>query len=154
LDAELPDYEREVLSTVHTALAPHGEDAAEVDVVWSAGFGGWVIEITPNRVGAANVSIGCDWNDELLLQFGHTRLELWNDKRGPTPIEQLRQFLPAIFAGDFEEAGSGSDRSARVNLPDGKTASVGRMHLSFSGARQQRHRYASYSSPSSSDRHP
>jgi hypothetical protein len=92
-------------------------------------------------VPAANVSVGCDGNHELLLSFGHTRLELWNTKRGRTPIEMLRLYLPAIFSGDFEEAG----RFARVNLPNGKTASVGRMHLPLPWVRRRRHRYESYS---------
>ena len=51
VDADVPDFEQEVVSAVHAALAPHGEGAAEVDLVWSAGFGGWFIEVTPKRIG-------------------------------------------------------------------------------------------------------
>lgn len=145
MDADLPDFEREVLAVVHAALAPHGEGAAEVDLVWSDGFGGWFIEVTPNRVGAASVSVGCDWGDELLFTFGHTRFELWNSKRGPTPIEVLRQYLPAIFGGDFEEAGTGDDRFVRIHLADGRTVSGGAMHLPFPWALRRRKRYAAYS---------
>jgi hypothetical protein len=147
VDAELPAFEQEVLSVVHAALSPHGgEAAAEVEVVWSAGMGGWFIEVTPRNVNAASVSVGCD-GKELLLAFAHTRLELWDYKRGPSAIEQLSEFLPAIFSGAFEEAGFGSDRFARVNLPNGKTASVGAMHPPFPWALRRRKRYASYSDP-------
>jgi hypothetical protein len=144
-DPEPGDFEREVESVVRAALAPFGEGAAEVEFEWSAGFGGWFIEVTPRREGAASVSVGCDWNHEVLLSFGHTRLELWNTKRGPTPVEALSQYLPAIFSGDFEEAGFGDDRFARVNLPNGKTARVGALHPPLPWALRRRHRYAPYS---------
>ncbi len=104
----------------------------------------WFIEVVPRREGAASVSVGSD-GDELLLQFGRTRVELWNYKQGPTPIDQLRQFLPAIFGGQLEEAGFGDDRFARVELRDGRTASVGSAHLPIPWGWRRRHRYQSYS---------
>lgn len=141
---ELPPFEREVLSVVLEKLAPHGPDAAEVTSEWSDRAGMWFIEVAPRRTSGAPVSIGSD-GDELLLQFGRTRVELWNYKNGPSPIDQLHEYLASIFGGHVEEAGSGDDRFARLELPNGKTASVGSAHLPLPWTWRRRHRYEGYS---------
>jgi hypothetical protein len=112
VETALPPFEQEVLSVVQASLAAHGEDAAEVTYEWAERARMWFITITPRRDNGASVSVWSE-GDELLLTFGQTRLELWNSKRGPAPMAQLSEYLHAIFAGDFEEAGSGDDRFTR-----------------------------------------
>lgn len=139
--SEMGAVEHDVLSTVRAQLAPYGPDAAEVGVVWSDGAGMWFVEITPTNTTAAPVSIGID-GDELLLNFGKTRLEMWQGD--PTPVERLKRYLRAIFAGEFEEAGWGSDRFAKLRLDGDETFACGSVHFPVPWAWRRKTRYDSY----------
>ena len=138
--ARFGELEADVLATVRRCLEPYGPGAADVSTIWSDPAGMWFIEVTPRRSDAASVSIGVD-GDELLLTFARTRVELWSGT--PTPIEQLGQFLGSIFAGDFEEAGSG-DGFAKGRFPSGKLFRCGSMHLPLPWAWRRKTRYSSY----------
>jgi hypothetical protein len=131
-----------VLLTVVGCLESHGADAAEIEKVWSDNAQMWFVEVRPHRTGAASVSVIVD-GDELLLSFGKSRTEIW---RGDIPpVERLRMFLDAIFAGDFEEAGLGNDRFVRGRLPSGRTFRCGSMHLPIPWVLRRKTRYLPYS---------
>lgn len=138
-------FETEVHAMVRRLVADVGGDAADITFEWGDRAHMWFVEVAPHRTGAAAVSIAC-MGDELTLSFAHTRVELWNYKRGPTPLEQLEQYLTGILRGEFEEGGSGSDRFARVSLPDGRTARVGSVHLPVPWALRRRKRFQPYAS--------
>jgi hypothetical protein len=141
---QLRPFERDVLAAVHDALCVHGENAAVVTCEWFDGAKLWQVHVVPKRRGAAAVWISF-LGDELVLGFGWTRVELWRSRRGPTPVAQLRQFLAAIFAGRFVEAGRGDDRFARVELAPDERISVGAAHLPIPWTMRRRHYYDAYS---------
>lgn len=94
----------------------------------------------------AGLSVGVD-GDELIVHFGGTRLEIWSNTRQAPPVDQLKRFLAAIFAGDFVEAGSRKNGFARIRLDDGSVATVGEMHLPVPWRLRRTRRYDPYGTP-------
>lgn len=136
-------FDRAVLAVVDDALSEHGGDAATVTCSWLEDARMWWIDISPRFEDAASVTIAV-LDDELVLGFGRTRVELWASGRGPTPLAELSRYLAAIFGARFEEAGRGDDRFCRIEL-GGRRAVVGVVHLPLPWRMRRRQRYSPYS---------
>ena len=134
-------YEDALRRAVLAALANHPAEAATVTEGRNERESAmWGMEIETADPAAASVYVTFTGGDEVVVGFGQTHAYIWDDD--PTALaEYLRAVLDAVFAGDFEEAGSG-DAFARVHLHDGTTVRLGNMHLPLPWRVRRTRRYA------------
>jgi hypothetical protein len=134
-------YEDALRRAVLAALAKHPTEAA----TFSEGRNErdsavWGMEVEPADTAAASVYVTFTGGDEVVVGFGQTHAYVWDDD--PAALaEYVGAVLDAVFAGDFEEAGSG-DALARVHLHDGTTVRLGNMQLPLPWRVRRRRRYA------------
>ena len=95
------DLWRSLVSAVRRALGELPDDAAELTVDDE----NLNIHIRPRHQGAADIDIGFDGVDEVLLEVGLTDAHLWQVDSSPLD-ETIYRIVAAVAAGDIEETGS------------------------------------------------
>lgn len=91
----LDDHHR-IERLIRSALEPYGQTSAAVEMIWSDGYEGWSITVTPARIDAARMEVGVDRWGGLLVVVANSSMD--TDLEA-FPFSKLTVLAEHVFAG-------------------------------------------------------